>query len=111
MPSTEKIERTCRDPNRCPTHPGAIFREISFPALKISKSEFAAALGISRQMLHGIFTEKHPITIEMAIRFGHVLGNGPELWINVQRAHDLWHAERRIDLRKLKPLYPAIAAE
>ncbi len=111
MPSNEKIVKSRRDPDRCPTHPGAIFREISFPALKISKSEFAAALGISRQMLHGIMTEKHPVTIEMAVRFGHVLGNGPELWINMQRTCDLWHAQRRIDLSKLKQVYFPVAAE
>jgi antitoxin HigA-1 len=100
----EKLERTKRSPNRCPSHPGAFFREVSFPALKVTKSEFAAALGISRQMLHGILSEKYPVTAEMAVRFGHVLGNGPYLWVNMQRAHDLWHAERKVDLSKLKPL-------
>ncbi len=96
--------KSLRDPNRCPSHPGALFREISLPALKITKTEFAAALGISRQMLHGILSEKYPVTVEMAVRFGHVLGNGPGLWIRMQQAHDLWHAERKIDLSKLKPL-------
>ena len=100
----EKLERTKRSPNRRPSHPGAYFREISFPALKVTKTEFAAALGISRQMLHGIMAEKYPVTAEMAVRFGHVLGNGPILWIEMQRAHDLWQAERNIDLSKLKPL-------
>jgi antitoxin HigA-1 len=100
----EKLELTKRSPNRCPSHPGAYFREVSFPALKVTKSEFATALGISRQMLHGIMSEKYPVTAEMAVRFGHVLGNGPILWIEMQRAHDLWHAERKIDLSKLKPL-------
>jgi antitoxin HigA-1 len=100
----EKLERTKRSPNRCPSHPGAFFREVSFLALNVTKSEFAAALGISRQMLHGIMTEKYPITAEMAVRFGHVLGNGPSLWMEMQRAYDLWHAERRVDLTKLKPL-------
>lgn len=85
-------------------HPGAIIREDALPELALSKSEFAAALGISRQMLHGILTEKHPVTVEMAVRLGHVLGNGPNLWINLQKAHDLWHAERTVDTSKLKVL-------
>ncbi len=96
--------RSFRDPNRPPVHPGAILREIVLEGDKPTKSEFAAALGISRQMLHGILSEKHPITVDMAVRLGHVLGNGPGIWLRVQQAYDLWHAERRIDLSKLKPL-------
>lgn len=94
-----------RDPNRPPIHPAAIIREDVLPELDMTKSEFAAALGISRQMLHGILTEKYPVTVEMAVRLGHVLGNGPGLWIRMQQAHDLWHAERKIDVSKLKVLH------
>lgn len=101
----EKLKRTTRDPNRCPSHPGAFFREITWPALKVTKTEFAKALGISRQMLHGIMSEKHPVTVEMAMRFGHVLGNGPKLWLDMQSTYDLWHAQRNIDLSKLPVLH------
>lgn len=93
-----------RDPNRPPVHPGAILGDIVLEGGLPSKSEFAAALGISRQMLHGILTEKYPITVEMAVRLGHVLGNGPGIWIRVQQAYDLWHAERKIDTSKLRVL-------
>jgi addiction module HigA family antidote len=93
-----------RSANRCPAHPGAFIREINLPALGMTKSEFAAALGISRQMLHGILTEKHPVTVEMAVKLGHVLGNGPDIWIRMQQAHDLWHAKRTVDTSKLKIL-------
>jgi addiction module HigA family antidote len=76
----------------------------------MTKSEFAAALGISRQMLHGILTERHPVTVDMAVRLGFVLGNGPGIWLRMQQAHDLWHAERRIDTSKLKVVHPREAA-
>lgn len=109
MPVMKKGIR--RDPSRPPTHPGEIIREDALPALELTKAEFAAALGISRQMLHGILSEKHPVTVEMAVRLGHVLGNGPNLWINLQKAYDLWHAERTVDTSKLKVLAkPAEAA-
>jgi addiction module HigA family antidote len=104
-------KHSLRDPNRPPVHPGAILKGIVLEGGVPSKSEFAAALGISRQMLHGILTEKHPITVEMAVRLGHVLGNGPGIWVRMQQAHDLWHAERKIDTSKLKVLHPAVAAE
>ena len=97
-------KRSLRNPNRPPSHPGAILRDIVLDGGMPSKSEFAAALGISRQMLHGILSEKHPVTVEMAVRLGHVLGNGPNLWINLQKSYDLWHAERTVDTSKLKVL-------
>lgn len=97
--------RSLRDPNRPPSHPGAVLRDIVLDEEGPSKSEFAAALGISRQMLHGILTEKHAITAEMAVKLGHVLGNGPGLWIRMQQAHDLWHAERKVDVSKLQVLH------
>lgn len=94
-----------RNPHRPPTHPGAILREDVLPALEMSKSELAAALGISRQMLHGLLTEKHAVTAEMAVKLGHVLGNGPGIWLRLQQAHDLWHAERKVDTSKLTVLH------
>jgi addiction module HigA family antidote len=103
-------DRIVRNPNRPPSHPGAFVREISLPALGMSKAEFAAALGISRQMLHGLLTEKHGITAEMAVKLGYVLGNGPGIWLRMQEAYDLWHAERNVDRSKLKVLHPSKAA-
>ena len=104
------VRYSLRPPDRPPVHPGAIIRDINFPALGLTKGGFADALGISRQMLHGILSEKHPVTVEMAVRLGHVLGNGPDLWINLQRTYDLWHAQRRIDLGKLKAVHASVAA-
>lgn len=99
--------QSLRDPNRPPVHPGEIIREDVLPGLGMSKSEFAAALGISRQMLHGILTEKHAITAEMAVKLGHVLGNGPGIWIRLQQTYDLWHAERTVDRSKLTVIHGA----
>jgi antitoxin HigA-1 len=72
-----------------PTHPGEILREDVLPALRKSKTEIARLLGISRQTLHDILTEKQPITPQMALRIGKLIGNGPEIWLNMQNAYDL----------------------
>ena len=40
--------KSTRDPNRRPTHPGAILREDVLPALKMTQTEFATRLGVSR---------------------------------------------------------------
>jgi plasmid maintenance system antidote protein VapI len=39
---------------------------------------------------------KGPVTPAMALRFGKLLGNGPDLWIDLQRTYDLYIAEKQI---------------
>ena len=53
-------------------------------------------MGVSRQTLHRILSEKGPVTPEMALRIGKFCGNGPGVWLRLQQAVDLWDAERRI---------------
>jgi addiction module HigA family antidote len=59
-------------------------------------TEAAAKLRISRQTLHRILAERAAVTPEKAFRLGKFLGNGPGLWLRMQEAHDLWHAERKL---------------
>ena len=84
------------DPARAPTHPGELFREEVLPALGKSVAEAARELRISRQTLHAILAERAAVTPAMALRLGKFCGNGPDLWLNMQKAHDLWHAEREL---------------
>ncbi|MEQ1936245.1 MAG: HigA family addiction module antitoxin [Fimbriimonadaceae bacterium] len=86
-----------RDPKRCPTHPGRILREYAVPALELSKTAIAEHLGVSRQTLYDLLAEKQPVTPQMAVRIGKLLGNGPALWLNMQSAYDLWHAKRDVE--------------
>ena len=82
--------------DRLPTHPGEVLREDVLPALGLSVSEAARQLRISRQTLHRILAGTSAVTPEMAVRLGKFCGNGPGLWLRMQEAHDLWHAERRL---------------
>jgi antitoxin HigA-1 len=95
-----------RDPNRPRPHPGAILRRVVLPALDRPMTEIARALGISRQLLYSIVNEKAPVTPEVAVRLGKLCGNGPRLWVNMQAAYDLWHAERKIDVSKIPTFAP-----
>ena len=81
---------------RPPVHPGEILREDVIQHLGLSVSEAARRLGISRQQLHRVLSCTHPITIEMALRIGKFVGNGPGLWLRMQQAYDLWYAEHRM---------------
>jgi antitoxin HigA-1 len=92
-----------------PTHPGEILREDVLPSLGLSVLEAAAKLGVTRQTLHRIIArhDPRPVTPDMAVRLGKLCGNGPCLWLNLQSAYDLWHAERRVDTRKIPTLHAA----
>ena len=85
-----------RNAERCPTHPGALLRDDVLSSLGMTVSDAAKALGVTRQTIHRILAGTTAVTPEMALRLGKFCGNGPDLWIRMQEAHDLWHAERRI---------------
>ena len=85
-----------RDQTLRPTHPGAILGEDVLPALAIPVQTAAKQLGVSRQTVHRIIAGTHPVTPAMALRLGKFCGNGPDLWLNMQRAYDLWHAQREM---------------
>ena len=90
-------------PARCPTHPGELLREILEGGLKLSVAAAARQLGVSRMTLHRLLRGEQAVTPEMALRLGKLCGNGPELWLRMQMAHDPWHAERalRADLARI----------
>jgi addiction module HigA family antidote len=92
-----------------PMHPGELLREEILPVLGKSKTEIASLLGISRQTLYDILDERQPVTPAMALRLGKLCGNGPRLWINLQRTCDLWKAEKEIgkDVEKIPTLQVA----
>ncbi|MBZ9683223.1 HigA family addiction module antidote protein [Mesorhizobium sp. CO1-1-2] len=77
-------------------HPGELLREDIIPALDKSKTEIAKLLGISRRTLYDILDEKQPVTVPMAMRLGKLVGNGPVLWLNLQRNYDLERAEKTL---------------
>lgn len=88
-------------------HPGELLREDIIPALGRTKTEIASLLGISRQTLHDILTEKQPVTVVMAVRLGKLVGNGPVFWLNLQRSYDLERAEREVDVSNIPTLNAA----
>lgn len=81
---------------RKPTHPGAILREDVLPDLGMSVSAFARNLGVSRQTLHAVLAERSGISPEMALRLSALLGNGAQLWVDMQSKYDLWQAEDKL---------------
>ena len=81
---------------RPPTHPGEILREDVLPELRLSVPEAARQLRVPRQTLQRVLAGRAPVTAEMALRLGRFCGNGPDLWLRMQHAYDLWRARERL---------------
>jgi antitoxin HigA-1 len=92
-----------------PMHPGELLREEVLPALKRDKTEIARLLGVSRPTLYDIIEERQAVSPAMALRLGKLCGNGPDLWLNLQRAFDLWQAEKKMaaKIKAIPTLEPA----
>jgi len=76
-----------------PVHPGEILREDILPSVGLSVTAAAKALGVSRQMLHDILSERRPLSAVMCLKLARLLGGSPEVWIRLQAAYDLKMAE------------------
>ena len=95
---------TMRAKKRKPTHPGEILREDVLPTLGLTQLEFANRLGVSRRTVSELLHERRPVTPDMAIRLGKLLGNGPEIWLRMQQTLDLWELERGQRYNHIKPV-------
>lgn len=81
---------------RKPTHPGAVLREDVLPEIGLSVSEMARRLRMSRQSLHRILAEEQPMTPATALKLAKLLNTSPDVWLNMQRAVDLWKEQREL---------------
>lgn len=86
--------KSLRNPNRKPTHPGAVQREDVLPALAITQGRMAELLGVSRVTLAQLLHEHRAVSGDMALRLEKLLGTSAESWLNMQQAVDLWEARQ-----------------
>lgn len=95
-----------RSKARPPTHPGKVLMEV-LDASGLTRTEAARRLGISRQHLLDLLSQRKPVSAAVAVKLGKLFGQGGGLWIRMQTAYDLWHAEREVDVSDIKTLEQA----
>jgi addiction module HigA family antidote len=79
-----------------PSHPGAVLADtVLRKDGGISVTEFAKALNVSRVALSRVVNQRAGVSAELAIRLAAALGTSPEVWLSMQQAYDLWHAQRK----------------
>ena len=73
--------------------------------LRLSVTEAAKVLGVTRQAMHNLVSSKAGISAEMAIHLEKAFGGGAETWLRTQAAYDLAQAEKhagKIKVRRVK---------
>ena len=85
-----------------PIHPGAFLAEIVIPGTRLTKTDIAGRLGVSRQTLHDVLAERQPVTPTLGAKLGKLFGNGAGLWIRMQAEHDVWRATTEVDVSAIE---------
>ena len=92
-------------PMHNPPHPGGVIRRQCLEPLRLSVTEAAAGLGVTRQALSDLLNGKAGVSVDMAIRLSKAFGSSAETWLGLQTAYDLAQARkraRRIKVRSFK---------
>jgi antitoxin HigA-1 len=92
--SSDPIFKDIYAKDEAPLHPGEVLRDDIMPAIGISKTALAKRLGVSLKRLNNLLSEKIPVTVDLAMRLGTLLGHGARYWLALQMQHDLWLTEQ-----------------
>ena len=94
-------------PMHDPPHPGQVINRQCLDPLKLTVTEAAKGLGVSRNTLSMLLNGRLGISTEMAIRLSQGFGGSPESWLWQQLQYDLWHKERKGEIKVKKFARPA----
>ena len=67
-----------------PPHPGEVLKTLCLEPLKVSVTQAAKALGVSRKTLSAILNGRAGISPEMAVRLSIAFGTSAESWLTQQ---------------------------
>lgn len=88
-----------------PPHPGEILFDLYLKPLKLSVTETAEKLLISRPNFSAIVNGKAGISALMALKLAKAFDTTPQHWLNLQSNFDLWNAAKgETGLNKIKVL-------
>ncbi|MBF0138231.1 MAG: HigA family addiction module antitoxin [Magnetococcus sp. DMHC-1] len=72
-----------------PAPPGEIIRDLCLKPLKLTVTQAAEGLGVTRKTLSLLLNGHAGISPEMAIRLSCAFGRSPESWLLLQAQYDL----------------------
>ncbi|MES2160573.1 MAG: HigA family addiction module antitoxin [Pseudomonadota bacterium] len=70
---------------------------------KITHDELADRLGLPLQVVKGLIAEEIKLTAEMAVRMELVFDRSAMSWMDMQAAHDVMQARKKVDTAMVRP--------
>jgi len=72
----------------------------------LTQRDLATRLGVSPRVITDLIHERRSMTADMAIRLSRVFKTTPDIWMNLQKAVDLWDAAQanKNQYAKLRPI-------
>jgi addiction module HigA family antidote len=99
-------------PMKHPPHPGRIVRQECLEPLRLSVTDAAKSLGVSRNALSELVNERRGISPEMAIRLAKAFGSSAAVWAGMQLDYDMARAMEHADRIKVRRVpQPTAGAE
>ncbi len=90
-----------------PAHPGEVLADLYLEPLGMSAIMLARRLHVPRTRIERLVKGETSLTVDTAMRLSKFFGNTAEFWMNLQRACDLAHARKTLDLSNITPLEAA----
>lgn len=90
-------------PMKNPPHPGEIIKELYIIPLKLTVTQAAEGLGITRKTLSLILNGHAGISPEMAVRLSKAFGRSPESWLQLQMQYDLAQVKQKVTQINVTP--------
>ena len=87
-----------------PMHPGEFIAEVYLDEYRISARVLAEKLDVAASTLSRILKGTTRVSAEMSLRLSKTLGRSPESWLQMQQNYDLWHARRKLNLKRVTKL-------
>ena len=88
-----------------PPHPGEMIEHLCIKPLRLTITEVAKGLGVSRKTLSELINGHSGVSIEMALRLSMAFGGDPCSWLMQQIQYDLWvvkQGKKKFQVRAFK---------
>ncbi|MEX2492205.1 MAG: HigA family addiction module antitoxin [Nitrospirales bacterium] len=93
-----------------PSHPGEVIKHDCIEPLKLTVTDAADGLGVSRKALSELINGKSGVSPDMAIRLEKAGWGTADTWLRMQMQFDLWQARKRAGKLKVKRFEEAVHA-
>ena len=86
--------------------------QITRQAAGLTQERLAEEIGVSRQTVNELVSERRALSPSMALRLARLFGTSPEYWLNMQRNVDIWDSfdSERDLIESIEPLQVAANA-